>query len=499
MILISAAQVFGAVGTALGTIAVIFYIRAAVGDGTLGRLDIQIESAAEPTTAVIFLTSVVVIIFLAALSIWLSDKAIASLARQHADRLRSMILRLIADPQSENWQDRLGYSRPARELQQILIQRTRSMTVALREVLALGPSFAVLALSLAVALFLDPLAALLLLPFIVVFGIAGERMNRRVQSLTATYETRQERSREVIGGQLEELISNRLRPEQVSLSRASTDDGLFHDRQLESTKLQLLALGNSALLFALTAAFFIIFRGVETLTIERIIIYIFAIRFATSSVRQIVKALAQVSRRFEDIEAIGLLIENLDLQRIENSGRPKPDRPFPEELVIDSPRANGIRIAKGSPVLVLSAEPVTSEQAARLLRTLSAASDRPEVDLCQDARFLVAEPGQTPTDILGSANVRVIISDDPSIDQREIYDGFTFFMHHRPKLLLGVRAQRAAQELGPAFVVKRGEVVWAGSVLDAKNADEHLRGLLGRPNSRKPRYKPRSSGETVSQ
>ena len=59
MAFIAVAQVFGAVGTALGTIAVLFYIRAAIGDGTLGRLNIEIESAAEPGTAVLFLTSII--------------------------------------------------------------------------------------------------------------------------------------------------------------------------------------------------------------------------------------------------------------------------------------------------------------------------------------------------------------------------------------------------------------------------------------------------------
>ena len=96
--------------------------------------------------------------------------------------------------------------------------------------------------------------------------------------------------------QLDDLFAYRLTHDQVSMSRALTDDGLFHDRQLESTKLRLLGIVGSALLFALTAAFFIMVRGTEDLSIEAIIAYIFAIRFATTSVQQILKALGRPGR-----------------------------------------------------------------------------------------------------------------------------------------------------------------------------------------------------------
>ena len=334
MALIAFAQVFGAVGTVLGTIAVLFYLRAALGDGTIGRLNIQIESAAEPATAVIFLVSVVAVIFLAALATWLAERAIADLAREHASRVRELILYLVKDPLADSWQDRTGFKRPAFELQQILVGRIRSMTVALTNILALGPAVTVLVVALAVALAIDALAALLLLPFVLLFGFVSQRLSHRIQSLTAHYERRLSRTRDLLADQLDDLFTGHLTQHELSMARVESEDELFHERQLESTKLRLLGIVSGALLFALTAAFFILFRGVENLSIEEIILYIFAIRFATRSAEQIFRTFAQVSRRFEDIEGVSGLIALLDSQRLENRAKSETHT-LPRTLEID--------------------------------------------------------------------------------------------------------------------------------------------------------------------
>lgn len=476
MALISAAQVFGAVGTALGTIAVLFYIRAAASDGTLGRIDIQIESAAEPGTAVMFLSGVVLIIVAAAISIWMSERAIAELALQHAARLRAMILRLLDDPLSENWQDTAGMRRPEIEVQQVFTNRIRSMTVALTSVLSLGPSLAVLAFSIAVALAIDALAALLLFPFVVAFAVISERLNQRIQALTATYEGRQERTRDATAEQLLDMFSQRRTHDQISTTRVVTDDWLFHNRQLESTKLRLLGIANSALLFAVTAAFFIIVRGVENLSIERIIAYIFAIRFAARSGEQILKTLAQVSRRYEDVEAVSRFIGQIDdarrtkreLERLED---------VPDELTI---RLDGTeaRIVPGKPVIVLSGKPVTDEHALALLRVVTEASGYPGLDLSTTSRIMRGKHVAEQHDILGTNQVRIIISDDPDGVTSEGNGEFVFVMHHRPKVLLGAQTRKAADSLGPGLVIQDGAITWVGSIGGAVGADAHIRQLL---------------------
>ena len=477
MTLIVFGQVFGAVGTALGTIAVIFYIRAAVGDGTLGRLNIRIESAAEPATAAIFLTSILAIIFLAALSTWLAERAVADLAREHASRVRKLILHLIEDPLADAWQDRTGFKRPAFEVQQVLVGRIRSMTVALTDVLAVGPSVTVLLVALTVALVVDALAALLLLPFIVLFGFINQKLTRRIQSLTAHYERRQERTRDLLADQLDELFSGHLMQSELSMTRVESEDELFHDRQLESTKLRLFGIISSALLFALTAAFFILFRGAENLSIEQIIVYLFAIRFATRAAQQILKTFAQVSRRFEDIEAISGLITLLDAQRLDN--RTKSEKhALPRTLEIHVGAAYPATVSMGQPIIVLSGQPVTEDNATAMLRTLINASTTPDLDFTELARVASPIPGQPLTDILGSSPVRVIITDEPDIATMSVKNTFTFFMHHRPKVLLGPHARKAAKSFGPIFVIHDGEIVWAGSVASANAQAGEVRAMM---------------------
>ena len=493
---IAIAQVVGAVGTALGTIAVFFYIRAAVGDGTLGQLNIQIESAGEPATAVLFLVSVVVIIIVAAGSLWLSEKAIAGLARDHAERLRSMILELLADPLSKDWQDAVGYRRPTIELQQTLIARVRSMTVALTNLLALGPAIVVLALSLIVMFIIDPVAALLLLPFTVLFALIGERVNRRVQSLTAQYEGRQERSREVLAYHLDDFFTGHTSRKELSLARASSDDGLFHDRLLASAALRFLNIITSALLFALTAGFFIIVRGVENLSLEIIIVYIFAIRFATQSAQQINKALAQVSRRYEDIEAVNRFVATIDEYRAKQDSL-LAHHGMPKQLHIGDSSDMGVTVEKHDVALVLSAEPVTEDSAAATLRMLIASSHVPGLDLTDQVRVFSPSDGNGSIDVLGSAQIRVIISDDPIEPVPPKLNTFTFVIHHRPKLLLASTVQEASDRLGPAFVVRNGEIVWAGSVKAAGASSEKIRKLAKRQRRSKSRTKAPTIAEST--
>lgn len=483
---VAIAQVFGALGTALGTVAVFFYIRAAVGDGTLGRINIEIETASEPGTASIFLISVMAVILLAAGAVWQSEKALAELARRQASVLREMLLQLIDDPLSKNWQDQAGFRRPTIELQQILIQRVRSMTIALTDVLSLAPALAVLLFSLGVALYIDALAALILLPFIAGFGLVSERINRRVQTLTATYESRQQRTRDIMAEQLDDLFTGRIAHEEVSLSRPFADDGLFHDRQLQTTKLRLLGLVSGAVLFALTAAFFIIFRGVENLSVEAIIAYIYAIRFATRSAEQILKALAQVSRRFEDMSAVSGFLEKMDRHRSENLNQ-RQTQPFTTSLTIcHEQKCSEVRM--GEPVIVLSDEPVDEKSAFRVLRILSKSADQSSVDLTEGARIIRFE-SDTPThDVLGETSVRVLITDDPLIQSERDDKVFTFVMHNRPKVLLAGRVKASADDFGPAFVIQGGRIAWTGSVTEASEDSERIRELLRkRPNTKKAR------------
>lgn len=489
MALIAFAQVFGAVGTALGTLAVIFYIRAAVGDGTLGRIDIQIESAAEPATAAIFLISVLVIIFVAALSTWLAERAVADLAREHASRLRKLVLQMIEDPLAEAWQDRTSFKRPAFEVQQILVGRIRSMTVALTNILALGPSVTVLLVALAVTLAIDALAALLLLPFILLVGFVSQQLTRRIQTLTAHYERRQERTRDLLADQLDDLFSKHLSQSELSMARVEAEDELFHDRQLESTKLRLLGIVSSALLFALTAAFFILFRGPENLTIEQIIVYIFAIRFATRAAEQIFRTFAQVSRRFEDIEAVSGLIALLDAQRLDNLTKSQTEA-IPRQLEIHVGTANPVVVSMGQPVIVLSGQPVTEEHAIALLRTLMSASTTPDLDFTELARVASPMPGQALTDVLGSSPVRVVITDEPDLSSIQLKRTFTFVMHHRPRALLGPAARQAANTFGPAFIIHAGKIYWAGSVAAANAQADDVRALV---QSLRKRTRPASS------
>ena len=476
MILISVAQVFGAAGTALGTIAVLFYIRAAAGDGTFGRINFRIESAAEPATAIVFLTGVLAIILAAAFSMWRSERAIADLALDHASHLRSMILKLIDSPLSANWQDRSGFRRPEIEVQQVLVGRTRSMTVALTDVLALVPSFAVLIFSVSIALFIDSLAALLLLPFVIVFAMVSERLNRRIQTLTATFEGRQERTRIAMAAQLKDLFAGQRTYDEVSTTRVSSDDRLFHDRQLETTKLKLLGIVNSAILFALTAAFFIIFRGVENLAIEEIIAYIFAIRFAARSGEQILKALAQVSRRYEDILSVSDFIAQLDEVRLRNVGR-HHSAVVPEEFTIrvnDTP----LTITRGKAVIILCGRPVTEEYARSVLRLLADASDHPGLDLATGCRVMLGDNVEHHHDILADSSVRVVVTDSPANFTQHAPREFTFIMHNRPKVLLGAQARLAADSFGLGLVIGNGAIAWAGPISAVQQSDQHIRELL---------------------
>lgn len=476
MLFIVLGQLIGAVGTAVGTIAVLFYIRAAIGDGTLGRVDIQIESAAETGTTSIFLVSVVAVILVAVTSSWWSEKAITDLARRHATSVRAMILALVDDPLSSNWEDAAGFSRPRVETQQVLVSRIRSMTVALTDVLALVPAFAVLVCAVSVAILIDPLAALLLLPFITIFGLISERLNRRVRSLTADYEGNQEQTRAEVAEQLDDLFAERTTHDQLSLSKVAADDALFHERSLVSTKLRLLGIVNGAILFALTAAFFIIFRGVDNLSIEGIIAYIYSVRFATRSLEQIIKAMAQVSRRFQDITSVSEFIKVLDGQRLKNSEALRKASLVPEHLTITG-RDSASTISRGKPIIVVSDSRVSEDHARDLLRILGAASDQPETDLAEIARFADVEAGPAKDDAADEALVSVIVSEDPS--HHHMYDSrsFTFVMHHKPRVLLGRKTRDVANEFGPAFVISNGEITWTGSIDAAREADAHIREL----------------------
>lgn len=489
MALIAFAQVFGAVGTVLGTIAVLFYLRAALGDGTIGRLNIQIESAAEPATAVIFLVSVVAVIFLAALATWLAERAIADLAREHASRVRELILHLVKDPLADSWQDRTGFKRPAFELQQILVGRIRSMTVALTNILALGPAVTVLVVALAVALAIDALAALLLLPFVLLFGFVSQRLSHRIQSLTAHYERRLSRTRDLLADQLDDLFTGHLTQHELSMARVESEDELFHERQLESTKLRLLGIVSGALLFALTAAFFILFRGVENLSIEEIILYIFAIRFATRSAEQIFRTFAQVSRRFEDIEGVSGLIALLDSQRLDNRAKSETHT-LPRTLEIDVGAEHPAIVSMGKPVIVLSGQPVTEDNAIALLRTLTSASTTPDVDFTDLTRVASPMPGHALSDILGSSPVRVIVTDEPDIANMHLKNTFTFFIHHRPRVLLGPHARKAAASFGAIFVIHGGEIVWTGSVASANAQAAQVRAMMQALRKRNRRTSP---------
>lgn len=486
IIAISLAQVLGALGTAVGTLAVLIYIRAAAGDGSLGRINIQIESAAEPATAGLFLVSVLIIIIVAAGSLWLSEKAMAVLTRDHAERLRVMILELLADPHSKDWQDTVGFQRPATELQQVLVSRIRSMTVALTDVIALGPASLVLITSLIIMFIIDPIAALLLLPFSALFGILSERTNKQIQGITAQYERRQERTREALANNLEDFFSGHTGHEELSMARVSTDDRLFHDRQLATVGLRLLTIVSTALLFVLTAAVFILFRGVESLSIEIIIAYIYAIRFATRSAQQINKALTQVSRRHVDIEAVQSFIASIDDHRAEQANViARSDIPHRLDIGEGSPIA--ATVARSDVALVLSAEPVTEESAAAALRSLVASSQVPGLDLTNQVRIFSPDDGKRSIDILGSAQIRVIISDDPLQAIPPKRNTYTFVMHNRPKLLLAKTVKGASDQLGPAFVIRGGKIVWAGSVEEAGRASQEIRNLAKRPQPGKPR------------
>ena len=496
MLAIVAAQVFGAIGTAVGTLAVIFYIRAAIGDGTLGRIDIRIESAAEPSTAAVFLLSLIAVISGAALAIWLSEREIAELALEHASRLRSMIVELITDPLSQNWFGTIDHNRPAMGLHQTMVSRVRSATVALTELLALGPSLVILVLSLGVMVIIDPIATLLALPVAALFGVIGERVNREVQELTALYDARQVTSRELLLDQIDDLSEGIIGGDELSFSRTVSDDRLFHKRQLANTKLRLLSLVNSAFIFALIVAYFVIVRGVDTLSIEIIIAYTFAVRFAAQAVQQIIKALAQVSRRFEDIEVVSQFLARIDEHRIANLDRDVASE-IPTEIELGAIGSYIPTVNMSKPALILSSQPVDERHALSLLEAVEGAANDPDLDLVSRARVFEVEPENPVPDMLATEPVRVIITDDPIPVLQERRRAYTFIAHNRPRLVLGARVRAADEQFGCVLVIKDGKIAWAGSVQDAATAQDHIRQLVRRGRKQRTQVGSITSGDVI--
>ncbi len=485
---VSVGQVIGALGTALGTIAVIFYIRAAVGDGSLGRagIEINIESAAEPRTAAIFLVSLLVVVSASAWAIWRTERQIAELAREHAARLRQMIITLLADHGSEGWQSTIDHKRPAIALHQALVAKVRSSTVALTDLLTLAPSIVLLFSSLVVMILIDPIATLVALPIAAVFGVIGERVNREVQELTQTYDSRQQMSRDLLVEQLEDLADGVTEPENLSFSRTETDDKLFHDRQLATTKLQVLGLVNSAFMFAAVVAYFIIVRGVEDLSIEIIIAFTFAIRFAARSVQQVFKAFVQVSRRLEDIRIVQGFIAGIDAHRLERALRADPDSALPSELAIDvGADTDPLVIGQDKPLLILTKSKPDESEAWAVLHVIETAVISDELDLIGVARIIEVTDENPVPDMLASDPVRMIISDEPQNVVNENRNAFTFIMHNRPKLVLGKSVQNIGDQFAGLIVVVDDEIVWSGTVADAAEDDEHLRGLVRRGRTKK--------------
>lgn len=489
MIVIVLTQVFGAAGTALGTLAVIFYIRAAIGDGTLGRLNIQIEGADEPGRAALFLTALLALICVSAFALWFGEKQINQLALSHAKRLRAMITKLLDDPLSSGWSAALGHERPASYTQQVIVTRIRSSMIAMGEVLAVGPSIVLLLVSLTVMVAIDPFATLIALPVSALFGVIAERVNRDIQELTSNYESRQATSRDLVVDQIDDLAEGYIGADDVSYSRSDMDDQLFFDRQLVSRKLQLLSIVNGAFVFALVVAYFIIVRGVETLSIELVIGYIFAIRFAVRSVQQLFRALVQVSRRSSDIAAVQGLISVVDSHRAMNALRRATPEVLDEFKICLGHRE--FTINKRQPVLIVSSNSPDEQHARAVLRVIESFVENVDLDLAQSARVVTTtdDDVQVP-DMLATEHVRVIISDNPTMLLDEDRYAFTFVLHNRPKLALAAVVQRRADEFGTVLVVRDGQIVWAGSLYEAQADDAHIRSLVSRKKRREGRPAP---------
>ncbi len=484
MALISLAALAGAFGTAFGTLAVIFYLRAAAGDGSLGPFAIEIGDPTDPITAGTFLIGLVIVVCIAAWAVWWSDRAIAELARKQAARIRTMIVSLLGDPASAGWQSAVEHRRPAQLLYQAMVARVRSSTIAITEILGLGPAILTLVVSLIVMVVIDPFATFLALPIAGLFGVIGERINREVASLTQTYDGRLERTRDQLVEQLEDLSEGYIGADEVSFSRADTDDSLFHDRQLASTKLQALSLVNGAFMFAVIAAYFILVDGIEDFSIELLIAYTFAVRFAARSVQQTFRAMVQVSRRLEEIRTVHTFIATVDAHRYERTIRAETADELPTTLSIDVGHGSTWTIDRKRPMLVLINRPPDDSEAWTVLHVVETAAATDGLDLIGSARIVEVTEDNPVPDMLASEPVRVIVTDDPSPLVSESRQAFTFIVHNRPKLVLAKATQDLADRFGGVLVIVGDEIVWSGTVAQAKPRADHIRDLLKPRNAR---------------
>ena len=396
------------------------------------------------------------------------------------------MIALLEDPASEGWPTAIDHRRPAVALHQAMVSKVRSSTVAITELLALGPSFLTLLVSLVVMLLIDPFATLIAVPIAAVFGVIGERINREVQNLTLAYDSRLERSRDQLVERLEDLAMGHATDAELLFARTETDDRLFHDRQLAVTKLQVLGLVNSALMFAAIVAYFIIVRGVEGLSIEVIIAYTFAIRFAARSVQQVFKAFVQVSRRMEDIKTVQAFIAAVDSHRAERTVRRELSTELPASLIIDGFDDAQVTINRRRPMLVLVDRPPDEQVAREILQVIERSSQTDQIDLVSQARIIEWDPGTPVPDILANEPVRVLISDTPQDLLDDSRRAFTFIMHNRPKLVFAKAVRDHASSFGGVLVIAGDELAWSGSVEAAGEADDEIRELLKRRRSAAP-------------
>lgn len=478
LLLLNVIESIASVAAAVATILLVLFIRTIYTGAPLGPTGLSFENPRSPVVVGGVTAGLVAVAAGAAWTVYFIRRALAEASMAYARRLRELAVALLLSPSAAGWQAVSTERNPSAATTKVIVSRLRSATVAVADSLGAGPAVAVLCFSVGLMATIDALALLPVIAIAILFFLLAESVNRRVQELTISYDDRVPKTRERFEQRLETL-ANGGSDGAVSFARVDTDDRLFHERLLSIERLRAYSLLSSAVLLAALITYFTAFRSDEV-EIASIVVYLFAARYAMAALQRVSRALVQVSRRLEDIRALHALL--FDVEDVRTSKVNEPDAPL-EGVNLNLPNGMVLGVDRKRPLLLLLNRPATEARVEAALTALDAANsmDASQGSLVSMARIAFSNDVVASTDVLSTAPVRAIVSEDPVAVAQERRHAVTFIIHHKPKLVLAQRVLKNEELFSGWLLIRDGDLA-AGGTIEAAHEQRDLLRSLHRPH-----------------
>ncbi len=311
---------------------------------------------------------------LSAACTYFTDRVILALARDYHALCAERVLMLAGDPLCRGWQA-LADEPPRLIISRLAGSSSRAMGLVLRDMLrVILPSLTVLA-TVGFLFYLDVTLTLVLLPAAILYLIPLYLINRRVTRMQTLYRDLSPQARSEVGRRLRELMnSGELEHGNEALRREALNGPVYrgalaalYGRLLADRRVHLL---NAAFFVACLVTLLVGFglemrsnaaghpRGAGRAWAD-LVFYLFALRFAISSLKQTTSLGAKFSRFFPEYRLYAAFVQDCAANRQRRAAELANPRPAPESFTLrlgrhgrwDSPRS--IRISAGDVLWVL--------------------------------------------------------------------------------------------------------------------------------------------------